>query len=80
MTVIQIIAEYLEQNKYDGLYQPGECACLKDDLAPCGQVENGCEPGHKTDAPGNCPSDWHIGAKNSDNECSECSDYEELIS
>jgi hypothetical protein len=72
MTVIKIITEYLEQHKFDGLYQPGECACLKDDLAPCGQVDNECEPGYRTDAPEGSSCKWHIGAKNSDNECYMC--------
>lgn len=71
MDINEIINNYLKKNKFDGLYLPGECACLKDDL--CDNMQNDCEPGYKTDAPEDCPCDWHIGAKNSDNSCSECS-------
>ena len=73
MDVIDIISKYLDQNGYDGLYFPGECACLSSDLAPCGELQNNCKAGYKTDAPEDCPCDWHIGSKNSDNSCSECS-------
>lgn len=36
MTVIEIVAEWLKANGYDGLVDViGECACLIDDLIPC---------------------------------------------
>ena len=39
MTVIEMVAEHLRQNGYDGLYDAyGECACEVDDLAPCGHI------------------------------------------
>lgn len=73
MDVIDIVSEYLEKNGFDGLFLPGDCACLKDDLAPCGEALGSCEAGYKTDSPENCPGDWHVGSKNGDNTCSECS-------
>lgn len=47
MTIKEIVAGYLRINKYDGLYDPGECACKIDDLAPCECVNfNECRPGY----------------------------------
>lgn len=52
-----------------GLYAPGECGCLKRDLAPCGSAEpddagwiNGCNPGYRHDDPRPGHEDkWLIG-------------------
>jgi len=72
ITVHQIVAEWLKQNGYDGLAYPGECACLTDDLAPCGEIQGGCTAGYRAlCAPGcghegydpNDPSCWHIQLK-----------------
>ena len=47
MTIKKIVMEYLEKNDYDGLYSEcGECACKKDDLFPCGNVDEDCKPGY----------------------------------
>lgn len=44
-----IVAEYLEKHGYDGLCDSdGECACLKSDLAPCGEVRMDCQAGWLT--------------------------------
>ena len=33
MKLIEIVADYVEKNNYDGLYNPhAECACKKSDL------------------------------------------------
>ena len=45
MTVLEMIEHYLRENGYDGLYNPGECACLVGDLAPCGEVGHDCMAG-----------------------------------
>ena len=57
-TAILTIKIQLEQAGFDGLYVPGECGCLKEDLAPGGACEpddagwiNGCEPGYRHDDP-----------------------------
>jgi len=45
MTVLDIVAEYLETHGYSGLRGDG-CGCSLDDLEPCGEMESGCEPGY----------------------------------
>ncbi len=46
MTVIEMLAEYLKENGYDGLCGQ-ECGCEIDDLAPCDEVNRECVAGHK---------------------------------
>jgi hypothetical protein len=60
MNVADIVKQYLEQNDLDGLFnEDAECACQRDDLGPCGQIESGCEAGKL--APCDCGDhDWHI--------------------
>ena len=68
MTVREIIKKYLEENGFDGLYNPGECACKKDDLMPCScdDMEN-CKPGYFQPCSGPDERldgwDFHIGPK-----------------
>lgn len=72
MDVRQIVSDWLGANGYDGLFQPGECACKKDDLYPCGEMMLDCRPGYLKPAE-SCPvHDWHIGSKSCDNTCGEC--------
>ena len=72
MDVREIVSDWLGANGYDGLFQPGECACKKDDLYPCGEVLHDCQPGYLKPAK-DCPvHDWHIGPRNSDDACGEC--------
>lgn len=61
MSDLRNIRIKLDRAGFDGLYVSGECACLKEDLAPCGQCDadnagwiNGCKPGwrHKDPRPG----------------------------
>lgn len=66
MTVEQIIKDYLEKNKLDGLFNSiDECACLKDDLAPCDNIQKYCKPGIKVGCKEYCEHEgrWHIEAK-----------------
>ena len=50
MEVHQIVREYLNNRGYDGLFNiNGECACLLDDLAPCGEMSMHCKVGFKTE-------------------------------
>ena len=45
--VNDIVADYLTKNGYDGLFSFSECACLIDDLAPCGDIQGDCIPGYR---------------------------------
>ena len=46
MTLLEIVALYLRQNGYDGLFNESECACKIDDLAPCGEPGMACRAGY----------------------------------
>lgn len=65
--VLEIVRDWLDVNGYDGLCYPDECACLKGDLAPCGEINGACKPGYRVDG---CSDDcvigecsWHIETK-----------------
>ena len=62
-----MIKEWLDDNEYDGLYCPdGECACLADNLMPCGETIGSCVAGYKVPCPGSPDCvlgggcGWHI--------------------
>ena len=60
-TVASIVAAYLRQHGYDGLYCPhSDCACSIDDLIPCcGAGDARCVPGYRV--PCDCGDhDFHI--------------------
>ena len=72
MNVIDIVVEYLRENKYDGLCLPGhDCACLLDDLAPCREMSESCQPGRRVNVSADTPclcdesgtDHWHIEAE-----------------
>lgn len=50
MNVTEIVAAYLREHGYSGLYDP-ECAegcgCTVDDLRPCDEDMSGCKPGYR---------------------------------
>lgn len=71
MDVYDIVSVYLNDNGFDGLYRPGDCACKLDDLAPCGEMRADCEAGYLKKVDNCLEHDFHIGAKNSDNDCGE---------
>lgn len=53
--VIWIVKQYIEQNGFGGLFSPHyECACEKEDLAPCGEIQSTCEPGYRSACPDEC--------------------------
>ena len=63
MDIAEIVEKYLRENKFDGLYVPGECACV-DDLFPCdgdGSILD-CEPGY-TSKDESSEFDFVIGPK-----------------
>ena len=44
---IDTVAEYLEANGYDGLFNPEiECGCELADLCPCGEIFQDCQAGY----------------------------------
>lgn len=61
MNVAAIVNVYLKDNDFDGLWNPdGECACLVDAIAPCGDMSEKCEAGWKHRC--HCGEhDYHIG-------------------
>ncbi len=63
-TIEQVIAAYLKERGYDGLFAPGECGCLLDNLCPCGEWSSiqDCIPGYKTLC--TCGEhDYHVGER-----------------
>ena len=63
MNCKQIIEAYLREHGFDGLWCPGECACLLDDLMPCGEGCGSCEPGYRVPCPPECGEhDFHVSA------------------
>ncbi len=65
----QIVRERLKVLGFDGLYDPGECACLLDDLMPCDDPQMSCTAGYK--APGNSEFNYLVQAKKSKTEGTE---------
>lgn len=59
MTVLEIVKEYLLENKYDGLYKESLCECSIDNLmCCCGEILQNCTAGYKV----SCGS-YRIGEK-----------------
>lgn len=66
MTVLDMVKAALEAGGYDGLFQPGACACLISDLSPGNCLRENCSAGHKVHSKDckYCKSgDWHIQAR-----------------
>lgn len=72
MNIIEIIHKYLDDNDYDGLFNPGLCGCVKKDLEPCDCIENNCQPGYKVDSPEDSDCAWHIGPTKEPCYCDSC--------
>lgn len=53
-SVRDIVAEYLKEKGYDGLYNDSNCACEISDLIPCGNGCEDCEAGYKINCPPYC--------------------------
>ena len=63
MNVKQIVSAYLKAHGYDGLYSD-DCGCQKDDLMPCDEGGQNCEPGYQGSCTPDCTEhDFHIGPK-----------------
>ena len=64
MTVREIMVVWLREHGYDGLCHY-ECGCKVDDLMPCMDGGQDCEPGHMVacDCEGECDGErWHVQA------------------
>ena len=59
--VLDIVTNFLINSDFDGLYIPGECACMKDDLCPCGDMHADCIAGYRQDCLKCNGWDWEIG-------------------
>lgn len=55
MNAYEIMKQWLDDNEFDGLCCD-KCGCLKNDLFPCGAINNSCQPGYKVFVDG----DWKI--------------------
>jgi len=68
MYVQRIVKAFLKTNGYDGLYEPGECACLIGDLMPCSSESAlHCLPGYKSEAPEDSEYGFMVGPRSGDN-------------
>jgi hypothetical protein len=55
INVKQVVADWLRDNGYDGLYHESDCGCELSNLAPCESCCLECTPGHKIiDPNGSC--------------------------
>jgi hypothetical protein len=74
MNIKEIVENHLKEGGFEGLYNSDiQCACELEDLAPCAQMQDDCEPGYKCecDCGENC--DYHISAEKPEegNDCGE---------
>lgn len=53
MTVKEIIIKYLDDNSYDGLCNDN-CGCSKDDLVPCGSIQEDCNTAYRCECDKDC--------------------------
>ena len=65
--LIQIVAEWLKANEYEGLYsEMMGCGCELNDLMPCGEPSLQCKPGYRGGCDEHCEfgggCDFHIQA------------------
>jgi hypothetical protein len=63
--ILDMVHSYLKEHKFDGLFNCDGCACLTDDLAPCGEISEDCVAGYRHNYPDHhCPCgegcSWHI--------------------
>jgi hypothetical protein len=61
--VLHMVKSYLKYHEYDGLYRPGECGCILNDLAPCGEIQRDCIAGYKQPCVCGNGCDWDVGPK-----------------
>ena len=70
--VIDIVADWLKENGYDGLVNVYlECGCELDDLIPCEMDFGDCRAGYKVFCPEGYEYDWVIAHKKNVKACDE---------
>lgn len=69
--VRDIVADWLQKKGFDGLYDPGCCACEIGDLMPCDNPNHGCVAGYKVMKKDSdeCEADWHMTSNKENFEC-----------
>ncbi len=74
MDVREIVGNWLRANGYDGLMGDekgsGNCSCDIEDLMPCDEPCDRCEPGYKTKCTGQCKEFDHCIASDKNYKCS----------
>ena len=64
MNIRDMIKQFLKENGYDGLCNcDNDCACLKDDIAPCGEICGDCFAGYYRKATEEEEYDFYIELK-----------------
>jgi hypothetical protein len=59
--IIEMLKEYLESRKYDGLYnRTKECSCANDDLLACCDSANDCVAARKVPCDCTEQCDFHL--------------------
>lgn len=77
MKVEEIVKEWLKAQGYDGLFnEAGECACLLEDLAPCGELSGECQAGHKIQC-SDVVDDFQIVPEREVSSCETCPRWDE---
>jgi len=85
MELRKLLKDSLERNGFDGLFNPGVCACKLDDLCPCDEPSILCEGGvlqtgdddHCENCEGTDKCDFHIGPRSNSNAEAETSERSE---
>lgn len=63
ITLKELVAQYLKEHGFSGLFLNGECACVLPNLMPCDSPCLRCEPGHHVSCdPRTCADgcDFHV--------------------
>lgn len=53
MTLKEIVKQYLDDNGFDGLCGD-DCGCSKDDLFPCGEIQDECNAAYRCNCDKSC--------------------------
>lgn len=59
-SLLDVLADGLKASGFDGLFTPGICGCLVDDLSPGNCLSESCKPGYKHTH--SVTGDWIVSA------------------